>query len=80
MQKYYIIPAEKVDKRFKFLVDKGSSHRVAEVENMLGMGKRVHLDDFLLQHLCAKKAEENNTIDLNAYARGILDLIDYLKQ
>lgn len=25
-----------------------------------------------------KKAEENNTIDLNAYERGLIDMYDYL--
>ena len=53
--KYYLIPAEKVDKRLEFLIDKGSSTRVAEIENVLNYGILANFDDNNIECMAAEK-------------------------
>jgi len=43
--KYYIIPAEKIEKRLEFLHEKGSETRVGEIHNIIGYGKEIELND-----------------------------------
>ena len=35
--------------------------------------------DEIIEILCTKKGNENNTIDLNAYARGLIDMYGILE-
>jgi len=53
--KYYLIPADKIEKRLAFLAEKSSVTRVAEIENILDYGILANFDDNNIECIAAEE-------------------------